>query len=396
MGPLNLVVLPYLSRRYPDQELGELLFLITIAYFVVSAIGAPLSMSLYRNYNTKLVDYPCYVIRLLKYMIVPYIVIMTLAAISFQNIKNLFDIAMNEADMLWFLTYIFIMIIDNVLISTMYLKYEFGKTLVSRTVYMLCVFMIPILYKMTGLWFLSFAIAPIVSVMVTLWFIMTGSNDSIDEKVYLGITSKVCHNYLGFFLACLVSQLLVYMDRWIIVAFDNQKSEVAYFTVAIQACSLILFPLEKLSEFIAPQIANMNNIEEMTRKYVFKVMALTLSSMVYVVTFGTLFGYVYFKLFKSTYFEHGWKYFIILIACNSLYPVYIYSRNIIIKFYSNSSLIVPNLVAIILQLSISTWLISLGYKVEAVSIGKGASIVALSLSVLVLLYLPVRKKRKAM
>ena len=150
MGPLNLVVLPYLSRRYPDQELGELLFLITIAYFVVSAIGAPLSMSLYRNYNTKLVDYPCYVIRLLKYMIVPYIVIMTLAAISFQNIKNLFDIAMNEADMLWFLTYIFIMIIDNVLISTMYLKYEFGKTLVSRTVYMLCVFMIPILYKMKG------------------------------------------------------------------------------------------------------------------------------------------------------------------------------------------------------------------------------------------------------
>lgn len=325
------------------QNLGEIFLVLTVTNFFVSTIGPPISMYLYRHYNNvDLAGLPEFFGRILFWLTVFCTIFVMSSSIIFHRVGSYWQLTYVAASYSHFLVYMYFLILDSVLVAICYLKLDFRSVLTSRFLFFVgSLTIIPCSFSGSPHWMLSFAVGPLLGSFFLMVRMLKGREIVFHRLAATTPRRGAWRDLGGMFVACLSSQVFVYADRWVLASYKIAKEEIAFFTIAVQACTLLMFPIEKLSEMTMPYISMIASRGDFSRKHLAIFVFLSVISMAYVVTFGLLIGYCYIRLFKSAYFAGTWKYFIIFLFGYCFYPMYLFCRGIAIRFFSTSVLVFP-------------------------------------------------------
>jgi O-antigen/teichoic acid export membrane protein len=378
---LNFVIYPYLSRQITDSKFGELLLLMTTINFYITTLGAPAIMAFYRQFRNIPPDETSQFFgTLLQGVMIGMVALGGMNVLLYDIIAAYWQLTFTQTDFFYLLCYMGMFVIDMLLLARTQYDYNFTAGFYSRVIFFFCSFIvIPVYTYYPENWLFSFAFAPAAS-SLTLYIILLRKGQIsftwANLNKYLPELSK---NYLFFLLTCISSQLMIYCDRWLLASYNIPKAEIAYFTIAVQACSLIVFPVDRVSDLMMPSVTNISEFNSISRTQARKSLLALAASMIYVVTFGLVIGLLFFKLYKPTYYEQGWKYFIILLIGTFFYAIQSFSRSFLIRFFPIRYMLVPQTIATLLQIGVTILLFTISGDPISAAIGRviGFSLIAL-------------------
>ena len=139
---------------------------------------------------------------------------------------------------------------------------------------------------------------------------------------------------MSIYLFGLVSIYLMRMaDRWILGEAGLPGEQIAYYTVAIQAAFLVLFPLDHVSSVLVAYFSNVERISDIepvhARRY-FYALGLSMAGLVLA---GPPLGYAYIRfLFGVEYLRVGMTVYLITLGALAIYLLQMFGRGIIVRF----------------------------------------------------------------
>jgi hypothetical protein len=140
---------------------------------------------------------------------------------------------------------------------------------------------------------------------------------------------------LMFFMITMMANLLIYGDRWLLAEYGIAKSDIAVYSVAVQACVLFIVVVRQMSNVFTPIISNIKSYNDITSSQARKILAVTFASVLLVATLGSFGGFLYIRiLFGKAYWLQSKTLFIIIFTGMALYPLQIFSRAFLIRFQS--------------------------------------------------------------
>jgi O-antigen/teichoic acid export membrane protein len=139
-----------------------------------------------------------------------------------------------------------------------------------------------------------------------------------------------------------------------------------------------MFPIEMVGNLMMPSVANKKSLEMITPLQARKAFLAMAGSVILTIPFGIVVGLVFFRLYKPAYFEHIWRYFIVILAATALYPIQTFSRPYLIKFFKAHYIIVSQFVAVVLQITVSMVLLAKYNNAMGAAIGRAVGIAAVS------------------
>ncbi len=177
----------------------------------------------------------------------------------------------------------------------------------------------------------------------------------------LGLRKRISREFLGkfvgsgslFIVATIIANFLVYGDRWLLAEYGISKSDIAVYSVAVQASVLVIALIEQISQFVLPYVSNIKSYDEITASQARKIIQVTLFSVACIIVFGTLGGLLYMKMFYgSAFLSQGKGLFIIILGGVVFYPFQMFSRALVVRFHSLWSIILIYAAACVIFFSI--------------------------------------------
>ena len=294
-------------------------------------------------------------------------------------IASFWNLSFSRAEFTCLLLFMLLSVVDSFLLARVHFDYNFKKGFYSRVWFFAAsLFIIPAFIFFQKYWLISFVIPPLLSGLVLFAGLKINNKIAFTGRIHKQYMQPMFKYYLYFFITCLGSQFLIYCDRWFIASFNIAKIEIVYFTIAVQACTLIMFPIEMVGNLMMPSVANKKSLEMITPLQARKAFLAMAGSVILTIPFGIVVGLVFFRLYKPAYFEHIWRYFIVILAATALYPIQTFSRPYLIKFFKAHYIIVSQFVAVVLQITVSMVLLAKYNNAMGAAIGRAVGIAAVS------------------
>lgn len=352
----------------------------TLINFFITAFGAPITMAFYRHFRsmdkTGVSETTGSVFSIIAFGSCFGILV---NMVFYDSIAHAWRLTMHARDYFFFLCYMLFFILDSFLLARIQLDFEFRKGFITRVIFfMASLLVIPAFKYYNAIWMMSFILAPGLSTATLLYFLLHDGKISLRQGISFRRDKHLFSTYAVFLLSTISSQLLIYCDRWILAFFNISKSDIAYYTIAVQACTLILYPVDRIGELMMPTVSNLESMEQISKQQARKSLFALLGSIVYISTAGILIGHLFFKLYNPIYLEQGWNFFIVLIIGVMFYPLYIFSRAFLISHFPASSILKVNILAVITQVVVSTVLMFYLYNARGVAIGKTISFIVMA------------------
>lgn len=374
------MVYPFLSKVLSSARLGELLLTMTTMNFYVTVFAPPMVMLLYRHFSEVNEESKAeFTGWLLKALLLGICLLASVNIVGFKALGPLCNLAITTGEFSWLLVYMGALGVDTFLLARVHFDFMFGKGLLSRLAcFVGYMTIIPMFFMFPQGFFFSLVLGPVMGCSVLLYVLIREEKLSFKEGI-LGDKWLVVKRDLGwFFLSCLCSQLFVYSDRWLLASFHVTKAKIAYYIIAAQACSLILFPTEKVAELIMPSIGNLKTMRQLTKSQTKKLLGALAGTMAYIGSLGLALGYFFLGLYEESYMENGWPVFLVLMAGNFFYVGFIYSRGFLIKFYPPHFLMISFLVATVGQVGMTVLVLLSGGGLLSAALGRVFGLVAVA------------------
>jgi len=388
---LNFIVYPFLSRRLSEQAFGEFLLIMTIINFYITTFGSALTMAFYREFKDIPENMrPSIMGNTFNTILIGFGLLIIANILGYGFFTTFWRLSFHKLSYFYLLCYALFFIIDSLLLARVYFDFNFRIGFYSRIVFFTAsLFLIPAFIFFPNQWIAYFMLAPATSSIMLLLCLKYEGKITLKTLNLNSYTRKNISSYFSFLLSCLISQTLVFSDRWVVAFLDIPKSEIAYLTIAIQACSLIVFPVERLADLMLPSTANIEHFRDITKLKAKKSFIAVCGSILYVLLFGMLIGFIFFKLYKPSYIEYGWKYFNLLLIGVSFIPFQILSRAYIVRFFPISYTIIPQLIGASLQITLIIMLLPLFSGATGAAVGRSITGIFIALIYFYICQLPI-------
>jgi len=331
---------------------AELLLIMTSMNFYVTIFGPSLAMALYRHLGEMGTELRAvYTGALFKIMLIGLVIIAILHLPLYGVLTHYWNLSLKEMDYLYALVYMICLSLDTFLLSRAHFDYHFRLGFISRFVYFVgTLLIIPFFLVWHNNWMLAFIIAPLMSVSFLSVSLVRSGMMRLRSHVPWRDVSRFGREAMMFILTGIISQFLMYSDRWILAAYNVPKPELAYYIIAVQAGLLVSFPVDRMSELMMPYIGHLSDMNSLTKKQATKSLLSLALGLIYMATFGLVIGYLFFKLYHPDFMANGWRYFLIILAGTCFFSIYTFSRAYVFRFFSAPFLYGPFLIGTIVQI----------------------------------------------
>lgn len=183
-----------------------------------------------------------------------------------------------------------------------------------------------------NLWPLLFVLAPAAGISALLVNLVQLGGLSFSGVNFKSLRLIVAP--MSIYLFGLASGWLLRMsDRWILGETGLPGEQIAYYSVAIQASFLVLFPLEHISVVLMSMFSNVKDLDHISRKQIRRYFAVLGISIAGLAVFAPLLGYGYIRLlFGTEYLRIGMPVFLIALAGMMIYLFQMFGRGIVVRF----------------------------------------------------------------
>ena len=381
VGVLNFIVYPYLSRRMDAAALGEVLLALTLINLYITTFTPPLVMTMRREFA----NFPgeasaVFSGALLKILAALALGLLLLNALFYKNLAVFWQLSLGQAEFFWLLIYMAFYMADSLLLARTYVEFDFRTGLQSRVAFFLGTLLIlPAYNYFPAHWLAAFFLAPLASSGLLLYNLRKQGKITLGGSTAAVFTASMRRDWLFFLSSCAVSQIMVYSDRLLIASFNVSKAEIAYFIIAVQAGTLVMFPVEQLGEQVSQHVANWESLDKVSPAQARKTLLAMFGAAVYVITFGLAIGYLFFRLYKPAYIQHGWHYFLIILSGLAVYCAYVFSKSYLVKFFPASKMLLTLSVGYLLQLGTTFILMSSNNDAAGAAWGRLAGSIAVAI-----------------
>lgn len=244
-------------------------------------------------------------------------------------------------------------------------------------------------------WSLGIIVGPVIFFLTLLTFIYKKEVADLCSFPNFAFIKSIFYDTFIWTLSAFGLSFLIYGDRWLMVELGFPFSEIGIYTVAIQANMLIIFAITQISLVAIPLISNIEKLENISISQLRKMFVILSFMIIGVFIVGGLLGPIYIKLFYGLeLWEKSEKIFFILLIGTCFYPIQIFSRGFLIKFY-------PLTLTLFLNFLSGFSLVILTYILNEISIpnlamasAKAITYGILGISSFVFVFLPIVKTAK--
>ena len=221
-----------------------------------------------------------------------------------------------------------------------------------------------------GPWTVGFIFAPALAASLMLGSLIKRKKLNFRSRLNWRFFKEFFGISLMFFVIVLMANLLIYGDKWLLAEYEIAKSDIAVYSVAVQACILFVAVVQQMSKVFTPIISNINSYEDITSSQARKILTVTLTSVLLVAILGSFGGFLYIRiLFGKAYWLQSKTLFIIVFTGMALYPLQIFSRAFLIRFRSLWLSLSIYIIACIIML-LTVYFLATRYDVKAFAFGR--------------------------
>jgi O-antigen/teichoic acid export membrane protein len=252
-------------------------------------------------------------------------------------------------------------------------RVAFNRMVLNDVVYGLGLLAVPLGCSLGFLgdrWPLLFAVAPAMAIASISIYLV--GNNALSLKGAGPAMAKRILGPMSIYLFGLAAAWVMRMgDRWILGESGLPGEQIAYYTVAIQASFLVLFPLEHVSVVLMSLFSNVKTLDEIEPAHLRRYFLALAASMGILALAGPLLGYAYIRLlFGPEYVAVGMPVYLISLGALVIYLFQMFGRGIIVRFrHPVTDPVVSTLFAVISMTLI--WVLVSGVGVIGAAFGRG-------------------------
>lgn len=332
------VLFPLLSQRLGASGFGSLMLIFSIINFCLPVFNGSLTTAFFRfskNYEGKQKNVYRSTLFWSSTFLTSAIVALICAVIPF--IESQWNDQRVTYWLPFFLIYYFFFSVNELFSAFLIMEQDYKSLLVGKILYFLTLVMsVPVYdyFVNSPWWIIVVGAGPLSSFL----FLLTKSI----RKGYFTLKwmdLQICKILYPIVLIYIIGHsgawILSMGDRWLLGSYNVGMDQIAYFTVAVQASLLSIFPVEMISNLIMPFVCNFHDFKDVDKAFARKSFILMAVSVIFVATIGLFAGYLYMRIFYDfNYFLNSWSWFLVMMIGVCFYPFLVFSRPYLTRFYS--------------------------------------------------------------
>jgi O-antigen/teichoic acid export membrane protein len=390
-----LIIFPFLSRVLTNHDFGQVLVLWSLVSFLIAVIGGNLPLVIYRRHKdfdaNKRKAFFGKFFWLATFISVGISLwfIMLYKYISFYTNLN---ISLLEATP--FLIFMGIQCINGILRAFLGCDLQFKQLFIAQVSSFIgsAGLIISYYYLENSFWSVGILISPIVYFSILLNYLIREQKINLINIPDLSFLRNVINEVFIWIIAAALMNFVIFGDRWIMALLGIDFSQIAAYSIAVQANMILIFVANQVSISIIPIVSNMKSLNQLTPKILSKVLIGITIVIGIVLVGGSILGPIYIKLFYGNeYWNEARDLFYIMLLGISIYPLQIISRGFLIRFYPPKRTLLINLCGLCV---LSIGLIAIGSSLNAIyfSLLRTCAIVIISIGAFCIVFVPVIRK----
>lgn len=260
-------------------------------------------------------------------------------------------------------------------------KVAFKRMVFCDVFYGFGLFIVPLGVKLGWLgdrWPLLFAVAPVLGIIAVVAYLVPNKALSFEGA---GITAaKKVFIPMSIYIIGLAAAWVMRMgDRWILGEAGLPGDQIAYYTVAIQASFLVLFPLEHVSVVLMSMFSNVKTLDEIQGSQLKRYFISIALAMAGLAVGGPILGYAYIRLlFGVEYLKVGMTVFLITNTALVIYLLQMFARGIIVRFRHPVTDPIVSVIFAVISMGL-IWILVPRFGVIGVAVGRNIGFVGVGL-----------------
>ena len=342
-----LIIFPFLARVLSNHDFGQVLVLWSLVAFITTVIGGNLPLVIYRRHkdfdaNQRRVFFG----RMFWFGTFVSVGITAAFLLLYNYISDYININIPFHVAAPFLLFMGLQCINGILGAFLGSDLQFRRLLVAQ----LCSFvgsvgLISSYYLWgDGLWSIGLIISPLAYFSVLLTYLIRNHKIDLHQFPKLPFIHNIFKEVLVWIIAATILNFVIFGDRWIMAWLGIDFSQIAAYSIAVQANMILIFVANKISVSLIPLISNMASLEQLTCKMMKKILIGIVSIVAIVLVGGSIAGPLYIKAFYGQgYWNEASNLFYIMLGGIALYPLQIIARGFLIRFHPPTRTLLINL-----------------------------------------------------
>jgi len=390
-----LILFPFLSRVLSSHDFGQILVLWSLVSFTIVVIGGNLPLVIYRRHKDfDVIERRTFFGRMFWLGVLVSVGVTTSLLLLYNNFSTYTNIDIPFHVAIPFILFMGMQCINGILGAFLGSDLQFRRLFVAQ----LCSFigssglLFSYYFWGDGLWSIGIIVSPIVYFLILMIYLIRQQKINLLKTPNLSFLRDVTKEVFVWIIAAAIMNFVIFGDRWIMALLGVDFSQIAAYSIAVQANMIIIFVANQISVSLIPFVSNMTSMDQLSRKIMRRVLIGIMLVIGIVLVGGSIAGPLYIKLlYGNEYWDGARNIFYIMLVGIAIYPLQIISRGFLIRFYPPMRTLLINLCGFIV---LCIGLVALGSSANVIdfSVLRACAIAVISIGAFYVVFVPILQK----